>query len=656
MASDSRIFVSGLPSNFTENDIRSHFVNFGEITDVYIPNKSKSKKKNGVCYVGFLDTKSAKAALNLCNKSFIGTNKISVKFAKFRGKDQPKNDKNKAINGKNNIKDKKETKVKSKEDIEFENFVKLATYNPGKIDDIGGSDDDLNEDSDMEYNTKLFLGENDMESDKDGNSDDGNVDDRKLNKNSEYQQEINELKDTVEGKYKQNIFEDISEIFIRNLPFILTEEQLFEFFKEYGSVKSVYICLDDFGKSKGYGFVEFNDWKTVEKIFEKYWTKNIDKSKKNKGSNVKIFGNKPEIEILFHGRNIKVSLSNYKYKDKYSVMINGKRKEITYNDLDDELKECLSFKQLKKLKLKSMSKNDITWNTFFVPNDSVLRETSKRFNVKKSELLDINNDHNNQNNIAITTTLAETKIINQTKLFFKNNGINVKLFQQSKSQTVRSRNIILVKNISYKAKLKDILSLFSKYGTLNRCLMPETKSCAVIEYNDHKNAKKAFNKLAYYNFKNLPLFLEWAPVGIISENATTIKDMDLDNQDTNPYLNEGNNNDDIKQNKSKGNRKRKYQMINENDTKTKIIVKNIAFEANDKEIKKLFGVYGIIKSCRLPKKHGGGHRGFGFIEFDTPKEAHNAINSLMDSHFYGRKIVLEWAKQDNMNNKKTRIE
>ena len=46
-------------------------------------------------------------------------------------------------------------------------------------------------------------------------------------------------------------------IYVGNLAYRLTENELEELFREYGEVTSVKIIMDKFtGKSKGYGFVE----------------------------------------------------------------------------------------------------------------------------------------------------------------------------------------------------------------------------------------------------------------------------------------------------------------------------------------------------------------------------------------------------------------
>lgn len=43
-----------------------------------------------------------------------------------------------------------------------------------------------------------------------------------------------------------------------------------------------------------------------------------------------------------------------------------------------------------------------------------------------------------------------------------------------------------------------------------------------------------------------------------------------------------------------------------------------------------------------------GHRGFGFVDFLTRADARRAFNGLVHStHFYGRRLVLEWAKPES---------
>lgn len=80
----------------------------------------------------------------------------------------------------------------------------------------------------------------------------------------------------------------------------------------------------------------------------------------------------------------------------------------------------------------------------------------------------------------------------------------------------------------------------------------------------------------------------------------------------------------------------------------KLIVKNLAFETTEAEIRELFKAYGAVKKVRLPKKvNSKSHRGFGFVEFVSSEEAKSAFSQLQHTHLYGRKLIIEWSKPED---------
>ncbi len=81
--------------------------------------------------------------------------------------------------------------------------------------------------------------------------------------------------------------------------------------------------------------------------------------------------------------------------------------------------------------------------------------------------------------------------------------------------------------------------------------------------------------------------------------------------------------------------------------RTKIVIKNLPFEASKKDVRALFGTYGKLRAVRMPKKFGSNSsRGFAFAEYVTPKEAENPLNALKDTHLLGRRLVLGYAEAD----------
>lgn len=67
-------------------------------------------------------------------------------------------------------------------------------------------------------------------------------------------------------------------------------------------------------------------------------------------------------------------------------------------------------------------------------------------------------------------------------------------------------------------------------------------------------------------------------------------------------------------------------------TGSKILVRNVPFQANKGEIEQLFKAFGEIKALRLPKKMTSGpeqHRGFAFIDYVTKSDAKVIIHFII---------------------------
>ena len=86
-----------------------------------------------------------------------------------------------------------------------------------------------------------------------------------------------------------------------------------------------------------------------------------------------------------------------------------------------------------------------------------------------------------------------------------------------------------------------------------------------------------------------------------------------------------------------------------NSKASKIIIKNLPFEATKRDVRSLFGPYGQLRSVRVPKKFDMSIRGFAFAEFVTPREAQNAMAALRDTHLLGRRLVLQFAAEEAIN-------
>ena len=62
----------------------------------------------------------------------------------------------------------------------------------------------------------------------------------------------------------------MNKIYIGNLAYKVTQDDLSDFFSEHGDVGSATVIMDrDTGRSKGFGFVEFEAGQNIDAIIEK---------------------------------------------------------------------------------------------------------------------------------------------------------------------------------------------------------------------------------------------------------------------------------------------------------------------------------------------------------------------------------------------------
>ena len=401
-------------------------------------------------------------------------------------------------------------------------------------------------------------------------------------------------------------------LFIRNLSYSITEEDLTNLFEKYGPLTEVNLPLDKTtNRSIGLGFVTYMLPEHAVKAYSE-----LDRQ-------------------IFQGRLLHILPS------KPPVMPSTKA-------LPSSTGGTSSYKKSKESSLKDKSASAHNWNSLFLGSNAVVDSMVDRYDVGKSDLLDPNADQS----LAVRVALGETQLVAETREFLEEQGVVLEMFEQAKPK--RSKRIILVKNLVFGTTDKELKELFEPFGSPARIILPPEGVSALVEYSDPSTAKKAFKQLAYSEFKHVPVYLEWAPTGVLGEGRGTM------NRDTAT----GNSMDgslQVKEMESSCNHLQSKHLhsqvqleptvAEETEQKSsKLLVRNIPFEAKKKEVMELFGTFGRLKSVRLPKKMGSSseHRGFCFVEFVTKEDAKRAFESLRHStHLYGRRLVLEWAEADD---------
>lgn len=153
--------------------------------------------------------------------------------------------------------------------------------------------------------------------------------------------------------------------------------------------------------------------------------------------------------------------------------------------------------------------------------------------------------------------------------------------------TSRSKTVILVKNLPSKTDAKEIKELFEVHGELGRVILPPsgiTGKChflvstvrlsrkifaAIVEFLEPSEARKAFVKLAYSKFKNVPLYLEWAPENSLNAQKSSQRHEDLDKNQEEPKNIE------------------EEEEEEEPEPDTTLFVKNLNFQTTDQSLKQV---------------------------------------------------------------------
>ena len=134
-----------------------------------------------------------------------------------------------------------------------------------------------------------------------------------------------------------------------------------------------------------------------------------------------------------------------------------------------------------------------------------------RMNVSKADILNPESE-----NAAVKLALAETHVIQETKTFLEQHGVDLSSLDAEPGQRrpPRSDRIILVKNIPYGTSAADVRALFEPHGELRRVLVPPAGTLAVVEFVHPDEGRKAFRAVAYRRMGNSIVYLEKGPEGM----------------------------------------------------------------------------------------------------------------------------------------------
>lgn len=91
---------------------------------------------------------------------------------------------------------------------------------------------------------------------------------------------------------------------------------------------------------------------------------------------------------------------------------------------------------------------------------------------------------------------------------------------------------------------------------------------------------------------------------------------------------------------------RALELSHQSSKSGRLIVRNLAFSASAKHVRKAFEALGPLKEVHVPMKAGAAgneHRGFAFVQYEKEALAEKAVATLNGSKICGRGVAVDWA-------------
>ena len=213
------------------------------------------------------------------------------------------------------------------------------------------------------------------------------------------------------------------------------------------------------------------------------------------------------------------------------------------------------------------------------------------------------------------------------KTIFGTNNIEITHFQKKNERIINSNDNqkIYINNFPDKYNESDITKLCSEYGKVENCnifLDNLAKKFGIIQFSSENEAKEALNKL---NEKEI-------------DGKKIMARLFQTKYEHKQYL----------QNSTK--------RINEQNANCNLYIKNIPLTAKEEDLNRIFSKYGNVISVKIEKnkiekKDDKGKfelvsKGFGYLSFDKPESAKNAIEDLNGKYLPGfeswnRTLIIE---------------
>jgi nucleolar protein 4 len=272
-----RLIVRNLPFHMHEKELEKLFAPFGLLFEVRIPRRKDRKNLGrGFGFVNYTNIIHAKKAIEEGNKLTIKGRPIAVdwtvpkyKYKRLKQTEEPSTDESESDSASKSVSE----KVANDNRISPSNDQKNAVDKQQKATDVQNNEivsEEANEVNSDEEQSDLDTANDPNEADdvdSDAESETAHHDED--NKKDAQKNKENETKESRNNVSKKTLSSDVhlgKTLFLRNLSFDTTEEDLIERFKEFGPVRYCKLVVDSAGQPRGTAFIQFQDKEAADAV------------------------------------------------------------------------------------------------------------------------------------------------------------------------------------------------------------------------------------------------------------------------------------------------------------------------------------------------------------------------------------------------------
>ncbi|KAL6426036.1 hypothetical protein ACFW04_008962 [Cataglyphis niger] len=572
---NSRIIVRNLPFKVTEEDIKRFYKPFGEITEINLLKRSDGNLV-GCGFIRFKCIEDAsKAIFNTNKKEFLGRT-INCDWAISKSKFREKLEKN--LSG-NQETDKNE--IQNSENVQKE------------------------DDKDSNIHKKKFIKEKD-------------------NLKKQKRRKLQKMR-----KQKKR-----ARIVIRNLSFQVTEDNLKEFFSQYGEIDEIKILTKPNGKQSGVAFVQFNVVQSAAKAIHY--------------ANMQSLLNRPMIVDWAIPKN-KFSENNTDIKPEIKI------ESIDEDEVHDtsEIKVINSSEDEDNESDADLDSKEVTMENIQEEVESEKEEAEIKHEVDTDNEDDSNNDSNDDDDINIS---IDQSVIKSEKNEKKENYSDAEHSRRTSNDVSEGRTVFL-KNVPFAVKNDELKNFMEQFGPIYYalvCIDPLTeysKGTAFVKYRHIEDAEKCLRAGTELRLRDQIIDVHRAlPKQEVTNKTNLKKQRTKDSRNLylvkegvvlagSPAALEVSMSDMEKRLKLERWKSQMLRNLNMFISRTRLAVHNLPSNLDDAELRQLFknhsGPKAIIKEARVMRDlknvnatGKGKSKEYGFVTFTSHEDALKALRSI----------------------------